>query len=52
MISVDLNFTAKQILANDENILRKIFYVKTKGALNLHKNLDWQMQNAYTCESL
>jgi hypothetical protein len=32
-ISVDFYFTAKQTPANDENVLRKIFYVETNGAL-------------------
>jgi hypothetical protein len=32
IISVDFDFTAKQISVNDENILRKIFYVETNGA--------------------
>ena len=31
-ISIDFYFTAKQTLANDENVLRKMFYVKTNGA--------------------
>jgi hypothetical protein len=33
MISVDFHFTAKQTSENDENILRKTFYVQTNGAL-------------------
>jgi hypothetical protein len=33
MISVDLNFTAKQTPVNDENILQKIFNVETNGTL-------------------
>ena len=33
MISVDLDFTVKQTLANDENILRKMFYVEINGAV-------------------
>ncbi len=31
-ISVDFYFTAKQTPANDENVLRKIFYVETNRA--------------------
>jgi hypothetical protein len=30
--SVDFGFTAKQMPVNDENVLRKIFYVETNGA--------------------
>jgi hypothetical protein len=30
---VDFYFTAKQTPANDENVLRKMFYVETNGAL-------------------
>ena len=37
-ISIDFYFTAKQTPANDENVLWKIFYVETNGALNLHQN--------------
>ena len=29
---VDFDFTAKQTSENDENILRKTFYVETNGA--------------------
>ena len=32
IIYVDFYFTAKQTPANDENILRKMFYVETNGA--------------------
>ena len=31
-ISVDFYFIAKQTPANDENVLRKMFYVETNGA--------------------
>ena len=30
---VDFDFTAKQTPANDENILLKMFYIETNGAL-------------------
>ncbi len=30
---VDFYFTAKQTPANDENVLRKMFYIETNGAL-------------------
>jgi hypothetical protein len=32
IFSVDFGFTAKQTSENDENILRKTFYVETNGA--------------------
>ena len=35
IISVDFYFTAKQTPVNNENVLRKIFYVETNGALNV-----------------
>ena len=35
--SVDFDFIAKQTLANNENILRKMFYVETNGAFIIHQ---------------
>ena len=32
MFSVELGFTAKQTSKNDENVLRKMFYVQTNEA--------------------
>jgi hypothetical protein len=37
-ISIDFYFTAKQTPANDENVLRKMFYVETNGVLNSSKS--------------
>ncbi len=47
MISVDFHFTAKQTPVNDENILRKIFYVETNGALAFTSNVQVLWESLY-----
>jgi hypothetical protein len=42
------DFTAKQTLINDKNILRKIFYIETNGAylIKVSNHLSWDFSKA------
>jgi hypothetical protein len=47
IFSVDFGFTAKQTSENDENILRKTFYVETNGALTATVGSSWMLKKNF-----